>query len=269
MQDCSVPEDTWDQIEHDKYGFDKYARVGDEVREDLRRRIFRLSMVSKSLAAPVAHVLADVVRHLDGQKAHQQHEVDYADGALYGSEYDSTGSKSAALARADIWLRDLTILHNYAHKLYFVVSCWAVDSRSKEIHHKLRLQITRECLKLPKLRILKQIIHARNYQLRWEGQRYEHTWEEDSTREEFEPCHEGLQKLSLLTRCCPSAWLVKALRKHSARLPKLSGQIDELLSWGHYDWKVADLDWEGRIKALRDEVEALLSKVCTWAAESW
>jgi len=269
IQDCTVPEDTWDQIEDGKYGLDKHICIGDEVRKDMRRRIFRLSMVSKSLAAPVAHALAGVARHLDGQKEHQQHEVDAAERELDNSDHDSTGSKSAVLTRAEIWLGDLTILRNHAHKLYFVVSCWAVDSRSRKIPRKLKLQITRECLKLPKLRTLKLIINARRFELRWKGQRYEHTWDDDSTRAEFKPCHEGFEKLALLARCCPSAWLVKALRKYSAQLLKLSSQIDGLLWWGCYDWKVADLDWEGRIEALRTKVEALLSNVCTWAAESW
>jgi len=166
LQDCTVPEDTWDQIERGKYGFDRYICVGDEVREDLRKRMFRLSMVSKSVAVPVAHALADVVQHLEGKQEHQQHEVDYADAALDDSEYDSTGSTSAALARAEIWLNDLTSLRNYAHKLSFVVSCWAVDSRSKRSPRKVKLQIVRECLKLPKLRTLKLIINARRFEHR-------------------------------------------------------------------------------------------------------
>jgi len=269
MRICTVGEDVWDEIEDGKYGFDFRADTAGVVKADLRKRIFRLSMVSKSVAGPVANALVDVMLHLEEQRQLQRLRVSYADGELRGWQYDSDGSKGAALACAEAWLDDLTTLRNYADKVYFVVSCWNAGKGTRKIRRRLKLQIARECLQVPKLSVLKQIINSRELALKREGENYNHLLDDDSTCRSFEDCRKGFQKMSLFARCSPTAWVVKVLRKYLARLQKLSHQIDEMLSWGHYDWKVANLDWKGQNETLRDEVEALLSKVYTWAAESW
>jgi len=268
MKNCTVSEDTWEQIDRGKYGFDAHANVDDEVREDLRKRIFRLSIVSKSVAVSVSKALEGLLVHLEEQKQIQQYNVYGADEAFCDAEYDTTGSKSAACGRAEYWLEDLTTLHNHAYKLRSVVSSWTTtENELMNFPRRLKAQIARENLRAPKLKILKELLRrdrSRNID-HWGYNRYE----ESRTKNEFEPCHEGLEKLWLLARCYPTAWLVKRLRRYSAKLLGLSNTMRKILSTTRHDQGHVDLRWPERTEALRDEVEALLSKVYTWAAESW
>jgi hypothetical protein len=270
MKNCTVSEDTWEQIERGKYGFDDCAKVDEEVLADLFKRIIDLSMVSKSVALPVSHALEALLVHFEEHKATQRHEVGCAEGGLWDAEYDTTGSKQAALDITEGWLDDLTSLGNHAYKMYCVVSCWGTNNGTRKIPRKLKRQIERQCLRLPKLRNLRTLLTGRRVdralgKVPGPNKILNNCY----TRTAFEPCREGFQKLSLLARCYPTAWLVQALRRHSARLLLRSNSIEELLSSDFCDQDIVDLKWAEQTMALRDEVEALLGKVYTWAVESW
>jgi len=270
MKDCTIREDTWEQIERGKYGWDECANVDEEVLADLFKRILDLSMVSKSVAVPVSHALEGLLIHLDAQKELQKHEVGCAEGGLWDSEYDTTGSKQAAFDIAECWLDDLISLGNHAYKIYCIVSCWGTSIETRKIPRKLRRRIARESLRVPKLKVFKRMLFWRDRCRAKDGGKYPYNLlDKISTREEFERCHEGFLKLGILARYYPTAWLVKALRGYSTRLQQRSDSVKELLSRSPRDQDIIDLKWAGQTEALRDEVEALLSKVYTWAAESW
>lgn len=264
LQSCLPQQEVWETYDN---GESNYCRKIDEVTKqfrDLTRRIFDLSLVSKSTSVHILPALEYLVHELDelenefewdASQRQDNWEGAYESDSWYANYHDW-------FVNAEKWLAHCRALRDHAYRLQCITSAWSRGGiRNLPLTLKYQLESSEEggAFALPDMEHLQDLIQGRR-----KGYRGLRSGED--VLQTFKPWRRKFAKLYLISVTFPNRWLLERLGSHVSDLYGIECQIRKLIA-ETADESVEARRWLEQVVLWRKHDHDMLGKIGQWCRQ--